>query len=369
MYEKLIAGKTHGSCLITVDNINVDLFRTFLEIVYVGQCDQQFIVHNELVAFCQEYELPNIEQKLHSAMENLNIDNVTLILQTSIDHNFVDVKARAMNFVRENLSAILKSNRVHKVRPDVFREILQVDDIVDAGFSEISMADAVSRYIEANGDVDKDGYEKAQPFVELIKCIRFPSMKPEDFAHCVQTYSNLLTAEESVKIFVHVMTVANSYSGDFPVRPRNIIVKEPIVETMEMTFVEENKRNNGTIPKIRSIFSVNTAVVITDVFLYDNIGTKCEVSAKIYDPKTHLYASAKGMTNSSNHYSRSYTFDRLLVLNPGQQYFLDIDYERNAQYFYGDPKEKVLSHKNVEIVFDEFNPMLRGFNLNIFERK
>ena len=156
----------------------------------------------------KKYMVPSLADKCTEYLQkNLDPSNVLIILPSALkyeEHNLVD---RCWKMIDEQTEEAVKSDGFATIERSILEAVVIRDTLT---IEEIELFKAVDLW--ATKECDRQGLavegETKRRILgeEIVKAIRFPTMKQEDFASMVLD-SDLLTKEEIISIIKHLSSV------------------------------------------------------------------------------------------------------------------------------------------------------------------
>ena len=169
----------------------------------------------------KKYVVPSLADKCTEYLqENLDPSNVFIILPSALkyeEHNLVD---RCWNMIDKQTEEAVKSDGFATIERSLLEAVVIRDTLT---IEEIELFKAVDLWVTKESErqgLEADGKTKRRILgEEIIKAIRFPIMKQEDFASVVLD-SKILREKEIVDIIKHLNSVSKSPVG-FPETKRS----------------------------------------------------------------------------------------------------------------------------------------------------
>lgn len=358
LYQTKIHGQKSQNIRVDMTETNADVFKVFLELIYVGHSDQIFKHFRALLLLCQKFDVLELMQQ-----PTINNRNALDAFQIGLNLDHGGIKSTAINVITQNYVDVLKTADFTNISKCVFSEILKLNRDPYNFEGEMIVVNAINRYIETNGDQTLVGYEKYQPFRDLIDIIQFSFMDIREFAECIDDYEYLLTNYEIIAAF-------KKYSGffkshDFEVSKNvlnhNFRILEKSPDTCETTILmaKDIIILRGFIPRNLTTFRVNQPITITKIVLFGVIkGENIDIDVRLRY-QSQIIATSTGTANRFKN-----PFDRLVVLVPNKLYSLEIDYKCYEMVEFGRSSKSCQTQGDgIKLIFDDINSMLYSLDV------
>lgn len=366
LFDKCIRDKQNfGEYSVALTNWNSEAFCIFLELLYGGYNNRALKHVRDIFDLCKKFNVPQIVNKLLKHFDEFSSDTVFDVIQACLDLNNDSNLAKALQFVTDNFSSMLVSDKFLQATVNTVCEILKINCVADFQ-GEREIIDAVARYIIANSDHKNDH----PPFSAIIKLIRFPTLSPLDFGRVLDDYPNLLTTAEAVEIFKELNGVRENNLGFSNINrldDTQFLNKEPETNYSQIFIDKEiSKTVTGLFPvDVTTTFTVNKSIVITEIWLCNAIEREIKIKGCLRKHFGSMLTFFDGKTTvNSERFSTSFLLDRFVVLKPGQKYTIDITYICKDVLAYNtnaDPScHKTAESDGIKLLFEKLNPMIRS---------
>ena len=193
MFYGELAEKTREIELPDIDAVS---FLEFLRFVY---CDEvQLTADNALrvLNVAKKYIVPTLEARCRQFLEdNIDETNACQILEEARQFAETDAEKQCWDLIDGDTSACLESDQVLHLSHVTLVSLLGRDNL---STKEIELFDAAKRWAEAQcdeNDVYPTGEEMRRVLAEAVNLIRFPTIRPQDFARRVVP-TGILTDKE-----------------------------------------------------------------------------------------------------------------------------------------------------------------------------
>ena len=169
----------------------------------------------------KKYMVPSLADKCTEYLqENLDPSNVFIILPSALKYEEQSLVDRSWKVIEKKTEEAVKSDGFVTIERSLLEAVVIRDTLT---IEEIELFKAVDLWATKECDrqgLAVEGAVKRRIFGEkIVKAIRFPTMKQEDFASVVLA-SDILTKEEIVSLIRHLSSVSSSSAG-FPESKRS----------------------------------------------------------------------------------------------------------------------------------------------------
>ncbi|XP_022797066.1 BTB/POZ domain-containing protein 6-like [Stylophora pistillata] len=162
----------------------------------------------------KKYMMPSLAERCSEYLqENLDPSNVFSILPAAQKYQEKDLTQRCWKVIAEKTREALKTDDFATLQRSLLNEVIIRDKLT---IEEIDLFKAVDLWateecvrqgLEANGDTKRTILGE-----EIVKAIRFPTMKVEDFSSAVLD-SDILTKQEIISIIKYLNSITKSVEG------------------------------------------------------------------------------------------------------------------------------------------------------------
>lgn len=264
LYDLGRAYNWFGDVSVVMDGITVTAFWEFLKFIYVGHIGDQVQLknYNELISLAEEFNKPAMIKLIKTRLDSIDLENVAEILQVCLANEFNEIKSKALEFISDNFTNVLKTNSFLNTSVTTVKEILKTDRVQFFYTGEMIVFDAVMKYFQENP-------EKSKHFKDLLKSVRFTTMKGMEFVTCLEKCGHLLDDTEKLLIFTEI-NGGLKYNSGFPNVAR--LVERQVISSNDcLTILSEQSTKKYftsrliSIPKTTSFYPMNDGTVINHV--------------------------------------------------------------------------------------------------------
>ena len=274
----------------------------------------------------KKYMVPSLTDRCTDYLsENLDSSNVFSILPYAQKYEEKNLVDRCWKVIDEETEAAVKSDAFATIERSLLEAVVEREPL---NVAEVELfkgvVDWAKKELGKRGIV-ADGQEKRKIIGEqIIKAIRFPVMKQEEFAAVVLD-SKILTYEEVANIIKYFNSViSNSSMVGFPVTRRSGTTVELIrcCRFGSATFGWNNEDSS-------IVFSVDRDILLHGVYLFGSTpDNSYSVTLTIYSRFGVSLAYTEGTFSSQLHASESYygfdvLFKEPILLKKGELYHLN----------------------------------------------
>ncbi|XP_014257041.1 uncharacterized protein LOC106670889 [Cimex lectularius] len=286
VFERMLEGGFKESSFhIYIDDVNTDVFRSFLEFIYFDAvelksfyeaCELYKLGHKYLVVPLQEYCLSYIRQ-------NLNVGTACTGYELADIYDLMDIKRACRQIMLSNTSEVMSHPAFLCVKERTIHSLLEEANL---NISEITLFKYVEAWIKA--EMNRRGMSNADEEAmkrmigeTIIPKFHFFDMTLKEFTDG-PCKSGLLTVEQRLAVFENMAsenasplpegftkqrrkrknTLVESYARDGTVIELACFIK-PIVDFMKHRYIYFTSNSNITIKALK--FSTREATVESDV--------------------------------------------------------------------------------------------------------
>ena len=263
----------------------------------------------------KKYMVPSLAEKCTKYLnDNLDPSNVFSILPSSQKYEQKSLVDRCWEMIDKQTEEAVKSDGFATIERSLLEAVVVRDTLT---IEEIELFKAVdlwaTKACERHG-LAADGASKRRILEEpVIKGIRFPTMKQEEFASVVLD-SDILTKEEVFSIIKHLSSVSSSPVG-FPETKRSgLRLDSDIQQCCRFGSLSHPKwKYDGTTDAVS--VSVDKDIVLHSVCLFGEENATYSVELDIIDPYTKsILVSKSGRFSSELLQGKNYKYNGYRVL-------------------------------------------------------
>lgn len=220
IFDTLLRESDKGT--FTIENCDATAFQTLLNFIHWEEIDLKEVEEAfSLIELSRKYEILDLETICEAFLEKSCVSsNACLILERSKQLAMQGLVEKALNVIKTDTKEVFVSRGLLDSKIGTLICILEQDTLsID---SEMEAFEMVSRYATHNGltidsvsPLDANKNEKGGTLTDVMKQIRFLSMKPKEFA-LKPLLSNLLTAEQKTAIIGKLLLPSDAFQA-FPV--------------------------------------------------------------------------------------------------------------------------------------------------------
>ncbi|XP_054714892.1 uncharacterized protein LOC129224464 [Uloborus diversus] len=185
---------------IEINNVSFGAFRNIVEYLYTDEVyfeDDSLVVETFVTA--KNFEIQPLVDKCEAFFESreLSEENVCSMLNLSVTNKIEALKNRCIQFIQENTSEILRTQKFLECNITTIRTIFKLQEL--SLRSEAELFEAAMRWSCSCGV--SNHRNQIEP---LLKCIRFLTMSPNVFSSLVKHYPNILSSKEALDIMMFI---------------------------------------------------------------------------------------------------------------------------------------------------------------------
>ena len=293
----------------------------------------------------KKYILPSLVVKCTEYLQdNLDPSNVFSILPSVQKYEGKNLVDRCWKLIDENTEEAVKSDGFATIDRSLLEAVVARDTLA---IEEIELFKAVDSW--ATKECERQGLEKDGTIKRtllggnVVKAIRFPTMKQRDFASVVLN-SRLLATDEIISIIQYFNNVSTSATG-FPETKRSFYSGNNVLRCCRFGSVSNQALSYGDRRPDAINFSVDKDIELCAVCFFGNQDNKTfSVDLEVVDVKHHTVL----MSQSGTYHSE------LLQAKRCSYYGFEVLFEK-----------KISLNKNITYgirVFISGSPSLRGAN-------
>ena len=274
----------------------------------------------------KKYMVPSLAENCTNYLQDhLDPSNVFNILPSAQKYDEVNLVDRCWKLIDQQTNAVVKSDGFATIERSLLEVIVARDTLLIA---EIELFKAVelwaTKECQRQGLVEADGKDKRRILGEqIVKGMRFPTMKLEDFASVVLD-SRILMTEEIVEIVKYLSSVLTSTVGFSETKRCGSLSVQRCCRfnsVYEWCFLPR--------PYFHCInFSVNKDILLHGVCIFGienstiNVDLEVEESARKLVSKSGQFSSALYTLELFSYYGFTVMFDAPIVIKKNAVYHL-----------------------------------------------
>ena len=322
----------YGELAETTDSIELPdcEYDSLLELFRYMYSDEVILSGSNVIAvlyLARKYMVPSLADKcVEYLRDNLDPSNVFSILPSAQLYEEKSLVNRCWEVVDKQTEEAVKSDAFATIERTLLEAVVVRDTLT---VEEIELFKAVdlwaTKECQRQG-LAADGASKRRILEHIIKEIRFPTMKREEFASVVLD-SDILTREEVFSIFKRLNSVSSSPVG-FPETKRcSLQFDGDIQQCCRLGSLSPSNWNYGGETDA-ICFSVDKDIVLHAVFLFGSKNTTYSVELNVVDLCTEsIYVSKTGQFCSEllqrmnyNYYGYRVSFDKDIIFKKFKKY-------------------------------------------------
>jgi len=277
----------------------------------------------------KKYMVPSLADKCTKYLrDNLDSSNVFNILPLAEKYEEKTLVDQCWKVIDEQSEEAVKSEGFATIERSLLEEVVKRDSL---NIHEVNLFKAVdfwaTKKCEKQGLAANGTLKRKILGEQIVKEIRFPTMKQEDFA-LVALESKILIAEEIVSVIKRINSVL-CYPVDFPETKRSGFVGD-IQRCCRFGYVSHNGWSYGSARDCVN-FSADRDIALHGVRLFGrenssywvNLEIKNVANKAVLMSKAGWFSSKILRSNIGHYYGFEVLFDTALVLKRNTTYFIE----------------------------------------------
>ena len=303
----------YGELAETRDSIELPdcEYESLLELLRFIYCDEVNLSGSNVMGvlyLAKKYMVPSLADKCSKYLKNhLDSSNVFIILQSAQKYEEKNLVDRCWEVIDEETEAVLKSDEFATLERPLLETLVERDTL---DISEVKLFKGVVEWATKESEkrgIVADGQEKRRIIGErIVKALRFPVMKQEEFASVV-VGSKILTHDEVADV-MECFGAVQSSPVVFPVversGPPNKLVRCSRFRSLQFGW------SNGST---RLHFLVDSKIKFHGVHLFGSKENSYTVTLKLLSGSTVLASTDGTFSSVLNVSAEYYGFDVLFA--------------------------------------------------------
>ena len=274
----------------------------------------------------KKYMVPSLAEKCTEYLQdNLDPSNVFSILPSAQKYEEGNLVDRCWKVIDEQTEAAVKSEGFATIKRSLLEAVIFRDTL---SIQEVNLFQAVDLWATKEcekQDLAANGEQKRRILGEqIIKAIRFPVMKQEEFAAVVLD-ANILTREEIIIFFKFFTSTLTSPVGFPDTRRSGIIHRCGRFDSVSLDCWGYGKKKDYLV------FSVDKDIMFNGLCLFGSLNNDYTVELKLKDfsdestivSKRGIFSSKLLQYKSSNYYGFEVLFDFVVKLKGNTRYLIE----------------------------------------------
>ena len=321
----------YGKLAETRDSIELPdcEYESLLELFRYMYSDEANLSGDNVMAvlyLAKKYMVPSLAEKCTEYLqENLDPSNVFSILPSAQKYEEKNLVDRCWKLIDDQRNAAVKSDGFATIERSLLEAIVARDTLLVAEIELFAVESWATKECHRQGLVEADGKDKRRILGEqIVKGMRFPTMKLEDFASVVLD-SGILMKKEIVEIVKYLSSVLTSPVGFSEIKRRSSL--SSVQRCCRFNSVDQWYFHLRTNVHCIS-FSVNKDIFLHGLCIFGienntiNVDLEVAENAKKLVSKSGQFASSLYMLELFSYYGFTVMFDTPIVLKKNTEHHL-----------------------------------------------
>ena len=317
----------------------------------------------------KKYIVPSLADKCTEYLkEKIDPSNVFDILSFAQKYEEKALEDRCWKVIESQTEAAVTSEGFEKIQKSVLKQVV-VREIL--AIKEVSLFQAVDRW--ATKQCEKQGLAADGPMKrrilgeEVVKAIRFPVMKGEEFAAIVVD-TNILTSSEIISLFkCFTLHTTGGFVG-FSNTPRRRLRSADFIHCCRFPTYTVHRWLSNEERRHRICFSVDKNITLHGICLFGSENDSDKITLQVTDPVSNtLLISKSGRYFSKLLHCKHFSyhgfevmFDSVALLKKNTTYRVDASiFSRSSEF--GKSGLRTVNESSVKFTFSSVASNFRNF--------